>query len=153
MDKQLKKKRKNAEREEAADKRKKMQNQRAAHRLNLVEGTATEKAGIGEDREAVDGDRPADDTTNRILFNNDDDDDAAVGSGGSEKEGDDYADDDVDDDEMPSERFRRGGDLPSDLDMGSECGSAGSEDPIDEEDDGDWNMMGAALEREFLGME
>jgi RNA polymerase II subunit A C-terminal domain phosphatase len=29
----------------------------------------------------------------------------------------------------------------------------GSEDPIDEVDDGDWNMMGAALEREFLGLE
>lgn len=56
-----------------------------------------------------------------------------------------------DEDEMPSQRFRRGGDLPSDLDIGDE--SVGSNDPIDEEDDGDWNMMGAALEREFLGLE
>lgn len=57
-----------------------------------------------------------------------------------------------DEDEMPSERFRRGGDIPSDLDMGSECGSAGSDDPIDD-DEGDWNIMGAALERDFLGLE
>ncbi|XP_058456191.1 RNA polymerase II subunit A C-terminal domain phosphatase [Malaya genurostris] len=56
-----------------------------------------------------------------------------------------------DDDESPSAKFRRGGDLPSDLDMGSN--SEGSEDPIDDVDDGDWNMMGAALEREFLGLD
>lgn len=62
-------------------------------------------------------------------------------------------DDDDDDDEMPSTRFRRGGDLPSDLDIGSDCGSDGSNDPLDEENDGEWNMMGAALEREFLGLE
>lgn len=54
-----------------------------------------------------------------------------------------------DDDEIPSKKFRRGGNLPSDI---SDCGSVGSEDPI-ESDDGDWNMMGAALEREFLGLE
>lgn len=52
---------------------------------------------------------------------------------------------------MPSARFRRGCDLPSDLDMGSDC-SQGSQDPIDD-DDGEWNMMGSALEREFLGLE
>lgn len=81
-----------------------------------------------------------------------------------------------DDDETPSAKFRRGRNssycyseilydgheinlllsslgenLPSDLELGSN--SEGSEDPIDEEDDGDWNMMGAALEREFLGLE
>ncbi|XP_055536384.1 RNA polymerase II subunit A C-terminal domain phosphatase [Wyeomyia smithii] len=56
-----------------------------------------------------------------------------------------------DDDESPSAKFRRGGDLPSDLDMGSN--SEGSDDPIDDVDDGDWNMMGAALEREFLGLD
>ncbi|XP_050073858.1 RNA polymerase II subunit A C-terminal domain phosphatase [Anopheles maculipalpis] len=54
-------------------------------------------------------------------------------------------------DESPSAKFRRGGDLPSDLDMGSN--SEGSEEPIDDVDDGDWNMMGAALEREFLGLD
>ncbi|XP_053672862.1 RNA polymerase II subunit A C-terminal domain phosphatase [Anopheles nili] len=56
-----------------------------------------------------------------------------------------------DDDESPSAKFRRGGDLPSDLDMGSN--SEGSNEPIDDVDDGDWNMMGAALEREFLGLD
>lgn len=59
--------------------------------------------------------------------------------------------DDIDPDEIPSARFRRGCDLPSDLDMGSDC-SQGSQDPIDD-DDGEWNMMGSALEREFLGIE
>lgn len=57
------------------------------------------------------------------------------------------------DDEIPSAKFRRGGDLPSDLDMGSDQDSVGSDPPIDEDDDGDWNMMGAALEREFLGLD
>ncbi|XP_058054438.1 RNA polymerase II subunit A C-terminal domain phosphatase [Anopheles bellator] len=61
------------------------------------------------------------------------------------------SDDEDDDDESPSARFRRGGDLPSDLDMGSN--SEGSNEPIDDVDDGDWNMMGAALEREFLGLD
>ncbi|XP_039438951.1 RNA polymerase II subunit A C-terminal domain phosphatase [Culex pipiens pallens] len=56
-----------------------------------------------------------------------------------------------DEDESPSAKFRRGGELPSDLDMGSN--SEGSDDPIDDVDDGDWNMMGAALEREFLGLD
>lgn len=57
------------------------------------------------------------------------------------------------DDETLSTKFRQGGDLPSDLDLGSENDSGKSENPIDEEDDGDWNMMGAALEREFLGLD
>uniref|UniRef100_A0A182RTN8 RNA polymerase II subunit A C-terminal domain phosphatase n=1 Tax=Anopheles funestus TaxID=62324 RepID=A0A182RTN8_ANOFN len=56
-----------------------------------------------------------------------------------------------DEDESPSAKFRRGEDLPSDLDMGSN--SEGSNEPIDDVDDGDWNMMGAALEREFLGLD
>lgn len=40
--------------------------------------------------------------------------------------------------------------MPSDLDLGSN--SAGSDDDKCE-DDGEWNMMGAALEREFLGLD
>uniref|UniRef100_A0A182N813 RNA polymerase II subunit A C-terminal domain phosphatase n=1 Tax=Anopheles dirus TaxID=7168 RepID=A0A182N813_9DIPT len=56
-----------------------------------------------------------------------------------------------DDDESPSTKFRRGEDLPSDLELGSN--SEGSDEPIDDVDDGDWNMMGAALEREFLGLD
>lgn len=57
------------------------------------------------------------------------------------------------DDESPVDKFRRGCDLPSDLDMGEEENSADSSNNEDLEDDGDWNMMGAALEREFLGLE
>lgn len=57
------------------------------------------------------------------------------------------------DDEMPSEKFRRGEDLPSDLDMENDSSSNGSNEPSNDIDDGDWNMMGAALEREFLGLD
>ncbi|GLH06019.1 CTD nuclear envelope phosphatase 1 homolog [Gryllus bimaculatus] len=58
--------------------------------------------------------------------------------------------DDLDED-MPSTKFRRGEALPSDLELGEDdSASNGSDDPPDEIDDGDWNMMGAALEREFL---
>lgn len=42
---------------------------------------------------------------------------------------------------------------PLDLDMGSNENSADSSEGNDDGDDGDWNMMGAALEREFLGLE
>lgn len=59
---------------------------------------------------------------------------------------------DDDDDESPVDKFRRGDDLPSDLDIGSNNGDS-SDQNDDEGDDGDWNMMGAALEREFLGLE
>lgn len=56
-------------------------------------------------------------------------------------------------DESPSVKFRRGEDLDDDMiDMDPEetQDSEGSLDPPDEVDDGEWNMMGAALEREFL---
>lgn len=52
-------------------------------------------------------------------------------------------------DEFPSTKFRRGEKLDSDLDLG-DSNSDGSVDPPDEIEDGEWNMMGAALEREFL---
>ncbi|XP_052839427.1 LOW QUALITY PROTEIN: RNA polymerase II subunit A C-terminal domain phosphatase [Drosophila gunungcola] len=70
----------------------------------------------------------------------------------SNEEGDDKDEDAEadDDDEMPSAKFRRGEELPSDLEIGSDSNS--EKDPEDE-DDGEWNMMGAALEREFLGLE
>ncbi|XP_020717658.1 RNA polymerase II subunit A C-terminal domain phosphatase isoform X2 [Ceratitis capitata] len=60
--------------------------------------------------------------------------------------------DNDDDDESPSTKFRRGEKLPSDIEMGSDSddGSHGNEDSGD---DGEWNMMGAALEREFLGLD
>jgi RNA polymerase II subunit A-like phosphatase len=56
---------------------------------------------------------------------------------------------DDEEDDMPSTKFRRGEALPSDLEFGDDD-SCGSDEPADEIDDGDWNMMGAALEREFL---
>ncbi|XP_017070359.1 RNA polymerase II subunit A C-terminal domain phosphatase [Drosophila eugracilis] len=68
----------------------------------------------------------------------------------SNEEADDNNEKEDDDDEMPSAKFRRGEDLPSDLEIGSDSNS--EKDPEDE-DDGEWNMMGAALEREFLGLE
>lgn len=37
--------------------------------------------------------------------------------------------------------------------MGEGDNSADSSNNEDYEDDGDWNMMGAALEREFLGLD
>lgn len=52
-------------------------------------------------------------------------------------------------DEFPSTKFRRGENLDSDMDIG-DSNSEGSIEPPDEVDDGEWNMMGAALEREFL---
>lgn len=55
------------------------------------------------------------------------------------------------DDESPVDRFRRGCDLPSDLDTGDNSANSSNNDDL--EDDGDWNMMGAALEREFLGLD
>lgn len=58
----------------------------------------------------------------------------------------------ISDDESPVEKFRRGCDLPSDLDCEGD-NSADSSNNEDLEDDGDWNMMGAALEREFLGLD
>lgn len=50
-------------------------------------------------------------------------------------------------------KFRRGENLDDDMiDMDPEetQDSVGSLEPPDEVDDGEWNMMGAALEREFL---
>ncbi|PSN32086.1 hypothetical protein C0J52_19241 [Blattella germanica] len=56
---------------------------------------------------------------------------------------------DDEEEDTPSTKFRRGEALPSDVEFGDDE-SFGSEEPPDEIDDGDWNMMGAALEREFL---
>lgn len=53
-------------------------------------------------------------------------------------------------DEFPSTKFRRGEMLDSDLDFGQDSNSGRSEEAVDDVDDGEWNMMGAALEREFL---
>ena len=43
--------------------------------------------------------------------------------------------------------------LPSDLDIDLNENSDGSQSGNDEMDDSEWNMMGAELEREFLGLE
>lgn len=55
--------------------------------------------------------------------------------------------------ELPSEKFRRGGGLPSDGPDQNDSDTNGSADAPDDMDDGEWNMMGAALEREFLGLD
>ncbi|KAJ8679285.1 hypothetical protein QAD02_015072 [Eretmocerus hayati] len=48
-------------------------------------------------------------------------------------------------------RFRHGGDLPDDLDLGDNSqDSVGGLEADNLEDDSEWNAMGAALEREFL---
>ncbi|RZF41409.1 hypothetical protein LSTR_LSTR000123 [Laodelphax striatellus] len=57
----------------------------------------------------------------------------------------------IEEEESLNTRFRRGEDISSDVDLGEDSGaSVGSEEPMDDISDGDWNMMGAALEREFL---
>ncbi|KAJ8925838.1 hypothetical protein NQ315_009690 [Exocentrus adspersus] len=55
-------------------------------------------------------------------------------------------------DETLNEKFRRGENVDDVLDMEKDDTheSDDSVEPPDEVDDGDWNMMGAALEREFL---
>ncbi|XP_015188765.1 PREDICTED: RNA polymerase II subunit A C-terminal domain phosphatase isoform X2 [Polistes dominula] len=68
---------------------------------------------------------------------------------------DDDDDDDVDDDDDDDEndltiRFRRGEDLPNDLDFGDNSQDSVDVESIENEDDREWNAMGAALEREFL---
>ncbi|XP_012277661.1 RNA polymerase II subunit A C-terminal domain phosphatase isoform X2 [Orussus abietinus] len=58
-----------------------------------------------------------------------------------------------DDDDDPATRFRRGEDLPDDLDLGDNSQDSVDVDVLDNddnEDDREWNAMGAALEREFL---
>lgn len=57
----------------------------------------------------------------------------------------------VDDDEALSTKFRRGELVGSELDIEQDSqDSDGSVEAPDEVDDGEWNIMGAALEREFL---
>ncbi|XP_971974.2 RNA polymerase II subunit A C-terminal domain phosphatase [Tribolium castaneum] len=71
------------------------------------------------------------------------------------REGGDEAEIDLnnstEDDETPSVKFRRGETVDSEVDMEPDSqDSDGSVEAPDEVDDGEWNMMGAALEREFL---
>lgn len=69
---------------------------------------------------------------------------------GERNEDEDIDENTKDSDEFPSTKFRRGEQLDSDLDIGQDSNSEGSIEAPDEMDDGEWNMMGAALEREFL---
>ena len=59
-------------------------------------------------------------------------------------------DDDDEDTDDPVVRFRRGEDLPDDLDLGDNSQDSMDLGAVDFEDDREWNAMGAALEREFL---
>lgn len=166
IDKQLKRKRKQEDEKEEAEKRGKFFRSDAEELLlpvmqNAHNHAESRKATVGKSVRLVEVEEGSPNNDSEAVVDADDlhvghEDDTAEGGSNSEKEGQDYGDDDDDEDdedEMPSARFRRGGDLPSDLDIGSNCGSVGSNDPIDEDDDGDWNMMGAALEREFLGLD
>lgn len=54
-------------------------------------------------------------------------------------------------DDLPSRKFRRGGELYElDMERSPDDNDSDSFEAPDEEDDCEWNMMGAALEREFL---
>ncbi|KAG9438020.1 RNA polymerase II subunit A C-terminal domain phosphatase [Apis mellifera carnica] len=60
-------------------------------------------------------------------------------------------DDTLDDDDDPVTRFRRGESLPDDLDLGDNSQDSVEDlEIMDNEDEREWNEMGAALEREFL---
>ncbi|XP_017883327.1 RNA polymerase II subunit A C-terminal domain phosphatase isoform X1 [Ceratina calcarata] len=68
---------------------------------------------------------------------------------GSSSENNDTLEDDDDDD--PVTRFRRGENLPDDLDLGDNSQDSVEDlEIMDNEDEREWNEMGAALEREFL---
>ncbi|XP_025989870.1 RNA polymerase II subunit A C-terminal domain phosphatase isoform X2 [Solenopsis invicta] len=74
---------------------------------------------------------------------------------GSSKDKDDNRDSDDDDnndsdDDDLGARFRRGGELPDDLDLGDNSQDSVDDLEDDNEDDREWNALGAALEREFL---
>lgn len=58
------------------------------------------------------------------------------------------SEDDEDEEDDIVARFRRGEGLPNELDLGPD--SDDSMEVTANEDDGEWNEMGAALEREFL---
>lgn len=59
--------------------------------------------------------------------------------------------DDDDDDDDPVTRFRRGEDILDEFDLGDNSQDSVEDlEPMENEDDREWNAMGAALEREFL---
>ena len=87
----------------------------------------------------------------RKVYNGNNDKDFSKDVDYHDSEDDDNNDSDDDDDDDLVARFRRGGELPDDLDLGDN-----SQDSVDDfeeednEDDREWNALGAALEREFL---
>ncbi|XP_011265946.1 RNA polymerase II subunit A C-terminal domain phosphatase isoform X1 [Camponotus floridanus] len=82
--------------------------------------------------------------------NNDDDDDDDNDDDDDDNNNDDDDNYDDDDDDDPVTYFRRGQDLPSDLDLGDNSQDSIGDLEGDNEDDREWNALGAALEREFL---
>lgn len=85
------------------------------------------------------------DAQNDVSDDDDDDhdDEENINDGDDDKS----ASSESDDDETLNTKFRRGEALPSDLDLDYNT-EEGTEE--DQESDGEWNEMGAALEREFL---
>ncbi|XP_011638084.1 RNA polymerase II subunit A C-terminal domain phosphatase isoform X1 [Pogonomyrmex barbatus] len=66
------------------------------------------------------------------------------------RDSDDDDDDNNDSDDDFATRFRRGEELPDDLDLGDNSQDSVDDFEEDNEDDREWNALGAALEREFL---
>ncbi|KAK0091068.1 hypothetical protein PV326_003806 [Microctonus aethiopoides] len=94
------------------------------------------RAKIDEENSSDENDDGSEDLHNKYLYPDDDNDN----------------DGNKDDDEDPITVFRRGGSLPDDLDLGEYASQDSVEIPdiLEEDDDREWNAMGAALEREFL---
>lgn len=94
--------------------------------------------------------------TRRSNYNSEEssnDDDECVSSKKKKKKlcyrsSEDEEDDDDEDD--PVTRFRRGEDLLDEFDLGDNSQDSVDLEPVENEDDREWNAMGAALEREFL---
>lgn len=82
--------------------------------------------------------------------NDDDDDNDEDEDDDDDNNNDDDDNYDDDDDDDPVTYFRRGQDLPSDLDLGDNSQDSIGDLEGDNEDDREWNALGAALEREFL---
>ncbi|KAI4492165.1 hypothetical protein M0802_009971 [Mischocyttarus mexicanus] len=98
---------------------------------------------------------------NRSFNNDGDDDDDNENEDEDEHDEDDDEDDEEEDDDDNSGdvddgkndltiRFRRGEDVTNDLDFGDNSQDSVDLELIENEDDKEWNAMGAALEREFL---
>ncbi|KYQ55199.1 RNA polymerase II subunit A C-terminal domain phosphatase [Trachymyrmex zeteki] len=85
----------------------------------------------------------------RKIYNGNNDKDFSKDVDNHDSEDDDDDNNDSDDDDLVA-RFRRGGELPDDLDLGDNSQDSVDDFEEDNEDDREWNALGAALEREFL---